>query len=92
MTSIDMCRLLGSIHIGQTAIGTAIGTRSGNGQRMTGETAVAILLFVEIPLSVATVALQLLVAAVENVSAQGTESRTGDAVGPLAAEVGLDTE
>ena len=90
MTSIAMCRLRGSTHIGQ--IVTVSGIRSGTGQRMTGETAVVILLSVGIPLSAATAAHQLLVVEVESVSAQETESRTGDAVGPLAAGVGLATE
>lgn len=59
---------------------------------MIGEIAVVILSSVGTPLFAATAALQLLVAAVENVSAQETGSRTDDAVVPLAAEVGRATE
>lgn len=89
-TSIAMCRQRGSIHTGQIATGS--GTRSGTGPRMTGEIAVVILSSVGIPLFAATAALQPLVAAVENVTAQETGSRTDDAVGPLAAGVGRATE
>lgn len=71
MTSIAMYRQRGSIRIGQIATGT--GTRSGIGQRMIGEIAVVILSFVGTPLSAAIAALQLLVVAVESVSAQETE-------------------
>lgn len=71
MTSIAMCRQRGLIRIGQIATGT--GTRSGIGQRMIGEIAVVILSFVGTPLSAAIAALQLLVVAVESVSAQETE-------------------
>lgn len=71
MTSIAMSRQRGLIRIGQIAIGT--GTRSEIGQRMIGEMAVVILLFVGTPLSAAIAAFQLLVVAVESVSAQETE-------------------
>lgn len=71
MTSIAMCHQRGLIRIGQIA--TGIGTRSGIGQRMIGEMAVVILLFVGTPLSAAIAAFQLLVVAVESVSAQETE-------------------
>lgn len=90
MTSIAMYRLLGSTHIGQ--IVTVSGKRSGTVQRMTGGTAVVILLSAGIPLYAATAVHQLLVAEVESVSAQEIGSRTGDAVGPLAAGVGLAIE
>ena len=59
---------------------------------MIGETAVVILLSVGTQSFAATAALQLLVVEVENVSAQEPESRTDDAVDPLAAGVGLTTE
>lgn len=73
MTSIAMCRQRGLIRTGQIATGIATGTRSGIGQRMIGETAVVILLFVGTPLSAAIVALQPLDVAVGSVSAQETE-------------------
>lgn len=86
MTLIAMCRLRGSIHIGQIANGS--GTKIGIGQRTIGETAVVIPLFVGTLLSAAIAVLQLHVVAAESASARGTESRTDDAVGPLAAEAG----
>lgn len=85
-----MYRQRGLIHTGQIATGT--GTRSGIGQKMTGETVVVILSSVETLLSAVTVALQLLVAAVESGSAPETESRIDDAVGPLGAGVVLVIE
>lgn len=85
-----MCRQRGLIHTGQIVTGT--GTRSGIGQKTTGETAVVILSSVGTPLSAVIVALQLLVAAVGSGSAQETESRIDDAVGPLGAGVGLAIE
>lgn len=85
-----MCRQRGLILTGQIVTGT--GTRSGIGQKMTGETAVVILSYVGTPLSVVTLALQLLVAAVESGSAPETELRIDDAVGPLGAGVGLAIE